>query len=345
MLIASKTVSDAVSPNALAPIKARVADGCISWTGPLILVVTRPVLFLTIQALLALVLLAMHKPAPWRAAGAWWNVYGTLVDLGCLIGLRYFTRKEGIGLRDLIGPIRMRHWRDVFLGLGYFLLIFPLFIAGGYLMQVLLWGSAAKAPIAYLIQAHSLPLWATAYSLTIWWFISSPTEEATFQGYALPRLQALTGRTWIAATIVGVCWAAQHSVLPFMPDWRFVLYRFFAFLPGVVAMMVIYLRTRRLTPLIFAHWPMDILGAIMTGFTEEQGSGVSLAGCRFRAAPQGLRKRCILRQFRRPLYRLLRHNGAKYRSSAAESCIELHLAVGIRYHSIGPRRKRKESSQ
>ena len=262
----SETVSDAVPLNALAPIAAaRVADGRILWAGPLILVVTSPVLFFTFQAFLALVLLMIHRPSPWRAAGAWWNLYGTLVDIGCLLGLRCFTSKEGIRLRDLIGPIRMRLGRDVFLGLGYFVLVFPLFVGGGYLMQVLLWGSAAKAPIAYLMQAHSLPIWATVYSLTIWWFISSPTEEATFQGYALPRLQALTGRTWIAASIVGVCWAVQHSMLPFMPSWRFILYRFFAFLPGVVVMMVIYLRTRRLAPLILAHWPMDILGAIMTG--------------------------------------------------------------------------------
>ena len=265
MQTASETLSAHLPLNALARIQTRVADGRISWTGPLILVVTRPVLFLTMQALLALFLLAMHRPTPWRAAGAWWNVYGTLVDIGCLCGLRYFTRKEGIRLRDLIGPIRLRFGRDVFLGIGYFLLIFPLFIGGGYLAQVLLWGSAAKAPIAYLMQAHTLPLWATIYSLTLWWFLSSPTEEATFQGYALPRLEALSGRTWVAASLVGVCWAAQHCVLPFMPDWRFALYRFLAFLPGVLVIIAIYLRTRRLAPLIFAHWPMDILGAIMTG--------------------------------------------------------------------------------
>jgi membrane protease YdiL (CAAX protease family) len=102
------------------------------------------------------------------------------------------------------------------------------------------------------------------YSLTLWWMIWSPTEEATYQAYVLPRLQALTGRTWIAFLIVGVCWTAQHCALPFVPDWRFLLFRFLAFLPGVLVLMLIYLRTRRLTPLIVAHWPMDIVAAIMT---------------------------------------------------------------------------------
>jgi len=41
---------------------------------------------------------AAHRRTPWRAAGDWWNVYGTVVDVSCLIRLRYFTHKEGIRL-------------------------------------------------------------------------------------------------------------------------------------------------------------------------------------------------------------------------------------------------------
>ena len=102
------------------------------------------------------------------------------------------------------------------------------------------------------------------YGLALWWMIWSPTEETTYQAYVVPRLQALTGRTWIAFLIVGFCWAAQHCALPFIPDWRFLLFRFLSFLPGVLMLMLIYLRTRRLAPLIVAHWPMDIGAAIMT---------------------------------------------------------------------------------
>ncbi len=63
-------------------------------------------------------------------------------------------------------------------------------------------------------------------------------------------------------------WAAQ-PVGSFFACWVFPCFDqrsgFVAFLPGVLVMILIYLRTRRLAPLILAHWPMDILGAIMTG--------------------------------------------------------------------------------
>jgi membrane protease YdiL (CAAX protease family) len=250
--------------NSLASIKARAAAGRISWVGPLLLVCARSVLWLTLQSLLAVFLLALHRPAPFRTAGQWWPVYANLCDFACLIGMRYFTHKEGIRLRDLIGPIRLRYGRDLFLGLALFVFIFPFFIGGGYLAEVLIYGSPANAPIMYLLQAHALPLWATVYSVTVWWMIQAPTEELTYRGYVLPRLEALTGRTWVAFLIVGFWWTAQHCMFPFIPDWKYLMFRFLDFLPGVVVMMLFYLRTRRLAPFIVAHWPMDIAAAVMT---------------------------------------------------------------------------------
>ncbi len=254
----------ASSPNSLSSVNERVALGLIPWKGPLFLVALRPLLFFTVQALLALGYSCFHRSGPWHEAGRWWNVYGTPVDIGCLIGLRIYTRKEGIRLRDLIGPVRLRSGHDVFLGLGLFVLIFPIFLGGSVLAQRLLYGSLDTARSAYLTQGHTLPIWAFVYSVTVWWAISSPTEEMIYQGYALPRLRALTGRAWLAMIVVGFWWAAQHAMLPFVPDSKYLLFRLMQFLPGVFVIMLVYLRTRRLGPLIVAHWCMDVMGAIMT---------------------------------------------------------------------------------
>jgi hypothetical protein len=134
---AREIASSAAIPNARSMIQERVASRRIPWIGPLLLVSARSVLYLTLQSLLALVLFALHRPTPFRTAGSWWIVYANLCDFGCLIGLRHFTRGEGIRLRDLIGPMRLRLGSDLFLGLGLLVLIFPLFIGGSYLAQVL----------------------------------------------------------------------------------------------------------------------------------------------------------------------------------------------------------------
>lgn len=266
MSSASTTLpSSEIQLNSLASIQQRAAAGHIPWAGPLLLVMARSVLWLGFQSLLALILLALRRPAPLREAGNWWMLYGTLSDLCCLMGMRYFTWREGIRLRDLIGPIRLRWGRDLWLGLGILLLAWPCAIFGGYLAQIWVYGSLAKTPIAFILQAHVLPLWATVYTLTVWWIIQSATEEMTYNGYVLPRLEALTGRTWIALLIVWFWFTAQHCMLPFVPDWRFVAYRFLMMAPLMLVMILVYLRIRRLTPMILAHWPMDIGVAIMTG--------------------------------------------------------------------------------
>ncbi len=254
-----------VTVNARSQIEKRVAAGRVSWTGPLVLVIARSALWLALQSLLALVFLALHRPAPFRTAGQWWPLYANFGDLGCLLCMKYFTHKEGIRLRDLIGPIHMRWGRDLFLGLGILVVAFPCAMAGSYLAQVLVYASPAKTPMAFLMQAHALPVWATVYSLTVWWVIQSATEEMTYNGYVLPRLEALTGRTWIAFSVVGFWWSVQHCMFPFIPDWRYVAYRSLMMAPIVLFCMLVYLRIRRLSPLILAHWPMDIAVAIMTG--------------------------------------------------------------------------------
>ncbi|MGA9427399.1 MAG: CPBP family glutamic-type intramembrane protease, partial [Terracidiphilus sp.] len=246
--------------------RTRVASGRVTWTGPLVLTIGRGFFWMAAQALVALIFLLRHHPSPWHEACYWWSVCFTLGDLTCLALLRHFTRREGIRMRDLVGPVRLRHGRDIFLGLGYYLLAFPFFIVGGYLAQAWFYGHHGISPSAFILNAHALPLWAVIYSFSIYWIIQSATEEATYQAYALPRLEALTGHTWIAFAIVAFWFTAQHCVLGFVPDWRSNIYRFVGFLPGVIVVMAIYVRTRRLAPLILAHWLIDIGAVAMTTF-------------------------------------------------------------------------------
>ena len=110
-------------------IKKRLARGEITWAGPLLMVAARPVLFVALQAVLATVFALRHQPSAWRGAGAWWSVYGTLVDICCLSVMARFTSRERIGIRDLIGKVRLRRGRDIFAGIGLFLLTFPVFMA------------------------------------------------------------------------------------------------------------------------------------------------------------------------------------------------------------------------
>ena len=113
--------------NSQAEVDKRAALGQILWAGPLAAVSARTVLMILAQASVAGFYLLRHHPSPWRAAAPWWSVYGILVDIGCLALMAGFLRSEGIRLRDLIGSIRLRGGRDIFVGIGWLALALRFF--------------------------------------------------------------------------------------------------------------------------------------------------------------------------------------------------------------------------
>jgi membrane protease YdiL (CAAX protease family) len=236
----------------------------IGWMAPLMVMIGRSVFMILAQAVVALKYGVRGHPSPWNAAAPWWTVYATLVDISCLALMLKFTRAEGIRLRDLIGPIRLRRGNDIALGIVCYLIFVPSFTFPGLLASKLVFGTTHPSMYPGLLTARNLPLWAVVYSVSLWWLIWSPTEEMTYNGYALPRIQSLTGSKPIAVLIVAFWWAIQHSFIPFILDWKYVVWRFLFFLPGVVIACVIYLRLRRLAPLILAHWGMDLMAAFFT---------------------------------------------------------------------------------
>jgi hypothetical protein len=258
---AANEVLDANSRSALTK---RMDQGRLTWSGPLLLVVGRSVLMIAAQAVTACWLWLRFRSWSWNAAAKWWTLHGTLVDVGCLALMAAYTRKEGISLRDLIGRVRLRWGRDLFLGAGVLLLVFPFFGLAAPVASWLVWGTMQPQLYPGLLAGRGLPFWAVIYSLSVWWLIWSPTEEMTYNAYALPRLEVLFRSQWKAVAVVGFWWALQHAFIPFILDWKYIAWRFLAFLPGVVVFALLYLRVRRLSPFIVAHWPMDIYAALLT---------------------------------------------------------------------------------
>ncbi len=188
-------------------------------------------------------------PDPWQAAAPWLPVYGSLIDVGCLLLLAWLVRREGLRLRDLIIGFDPRRLGRDLLEAGGILVLFMVLAVGGMLLASLaVYGTAARPP-----PFGALPLWAALYSVFVWPLLWGITEEITYMGYALPRLEALSGRAWVAVSIVGFGWAAQHIAQP-LGDSQWMLFRFASMLPLVGGLPFVFLRTRRLMPFIIAHW-------------------------------------------------------------------------------------------
>lgn len=247
--------------NSRQAIENRIAEGRIPSYGPFIMVAARPVFILIAQAIALLLLKLFDVQNAAVEIRNWWSVYGTLADLGCLGLLCWLTRREGIRIWDLIGFEKKRLKADVAIGLGIILLVFPIVVFGfGQLAMLLIYGSTSPAfPEGTFIR--TLPLMAVLYSRLIWWPVWSATEELTYEGYSLPRMQVITKSTPLTVLIISFFYSIQHSFLA-LADFRYGLYMFVLFVPLTISLQLIYLRVRRLTPLILGHWLMDLFSAL-----------------------------------------------------------------------------------
>jgi membrane protease YdiL (CAAX protease family) len=256
-----------MSVNSANEIQMRVQAGKLSWVGPLIALVARSILAVICQALLAAVFFR-GKAGAWDQAGAWWRVYGTVIDAGTLLLLTWLTRREGIRLFDLGTYARERWLRDVGIGLAFFVPIFALtMMLPGTLTGMLFYGGSVPDTTA------SLPTGALIYALLIWPVIWAFAEDNLYFGYSLPRLEALTGKKWLSVALVSVFATLQHGFMPFTLDGVHFAYRLASSVLVIVVLCLLYLRQRRLLPTHVIHWLGNILGIVALLMAPAAGGG------------------------------------------------------------------------
>ena len=245
-------------PNETASVHRRYADLGLSWWPVLLFLPARTVLSYVSQAVTAGILWATGNPQPWQSSTGWWMVYGTLTDVSCLLLLTWLVRRERLRLFDLLGLQRAGIVQQLRSGLLYVLACVPV-VAISTIVARLFYGDELVPQVA----AIHTPGWATGYSIAVWPVIWGFTEELVYLGYLLPRIEAMTGRTWLSAALVVLMWGLQHAVIPYIPDGKYLVARVVGALIVVGGMTLIFLLgRRRIISAMIVHYVADFGAAI-----------------------------------------------------------------------------------
>ena len=241
-----------MDPNSRESLLRRRAVGTLTWHGPALMLFARAVLAVGAQAVVATVFALRASQHPWRDAGPWLPVYGTLIDAGCLALLWRLTRGEGIGVFDLVGFRRSRLARDALLGIALIPASLAFVAAGTYAAGRVVYGTP-NPPVLL----GGLPLPAALYGVLVWPFVWGLAEQMTYNGYLVPRFQVLCRDTGPAVAVVAFAWSLQHVFMPLAFDAKFMAFRLLSSVPNTVLQTLLYLRLRRLIPFAVAHSLMD----------------------------------------------------------------------------------------
>jgi hypothetical protein len=247
------------APNSVPALAHRAADGRVTLGRARLVLVFRLVGFAAVQALIAGFFALRGTVDPWDASVGWWPLVATVVSLLTALLLFRVTRAEGIRARALLSA-RRETLRGDLLGL---LIVIVLSGPIAYLpmlgLSAALWGDPQTG--SAMMFRPLPPLWAAvlfiAFPLTV-----ALTELPAYFGYAMPRLEALRGRSWAAVGWASFFLAAQHITLPLIFDWRFILWRLGMFLPFALLMGIALHRRPTLMPYLMAgHFLIDLSSA------------------------------------------------------------------------------------
>jgi len=234
-------------------LQQNIQDGKLKIWRILLILPLRLVLAVIFQALTSIIFKLLNDPTPWQSAGEWWIVYATLIDLGCLLAVTISVRKENIRVWDLVSYEKSKLKKDILYGLLWYVVAGAVSFGSIVLVGFLVYG-VFPAPTS-ITKIHWIGL---AYSFSIFPIFWAFTEEIFYNGFLFPRLEAITDSKWKAYLIVVPMFMIQHIALPLQLGSQELLYGAFWTLPLVLVIVFIYMRTRRLLPLIIMHYLIEI---------------------------------------------------------------------------------------
>lgn len=206
-----------------------------------------------------LVFLLSGSEDPLIKASAWWPVYGLLANYLCFIVIRKQIKSEKLKFRSLINYRPELIKRDLLKGVLFIVLSIIIAISSSIGFGFLLYD---RFPNELMLSFEGIPTLVIALFVLVFPIINSFLEEITYSGFIFPRLENELKNVVFSVIVVLFFFTIQHIFITFKPDLKYMIWRLLSFVPLLLFWIMIYVKMRRLTTLIFVHWFMDTFAII-----------------------------------------------------------------------------------
>jgi hypothetical protein len=222
---------------------------------PWLMLISRSLLFILFQALIALILYATGTVSAWDESARWWTLIVSLTNFVSIYLLVRLYKAEGKRFLDLFKFSRVTWKKDLFWFILASIIAMPIVAAPREPLAIAIFGDVA---ITTNMLFRPLPAWAFVLSFLFPLTIAF-AELPTYFGYVMPRLETQLKNGWLAWLIASFFLAAQHMFLPLILNGGYLLWRFGMFLPfALFTGLVIKLRPALLPYFVIVHALLDV---------------------------------------------------------------------------------------
>jgi len=218
------------------------------------MLISRSVLFILFQALIALILFATGTKSAWDESARYWTLMVSLANFVSIYLLIRLYNAEGKRFFDLFKFSRAEWKKDLLWFIGFSIIALPVVGAPREPLAKAIFGDAM---IATNMLFRPIPTWAFVLSF-LFPLTNAFAELPTYFSDAMPRLSQQIN-AWLAWLFASFFLAAQHMFLPTLLDGGYLLWRFGMFLPfALLTGLVLKLRPTLLPYLVIVHALLDV---------------------------------------------------------------------------------------
>jgi membrane protease YdiL (CAAX protease family) len=181
------------------------------------------------------------------------NLWIVAVDIVTLVVVARLLMREGGSLRRLLEPRPIG--KNLLWGLLAFAILLVAFVVATYVANLSVYQGPPPPVGTTRIRP---PLWYGLWAILVMPATIALAEESLYRGYLQPRFQARLGRVG-SVVVVAVLFGLQHSAFA-LGSVQAVVARVLGMILVGLVLGVLYLWLKRLAPLVFAHWLIDVLG-------------------------------------------------------------------------------------
>ena len=183
----------------------------------------------------------------------WWSIAASIVNIITILILFFIAKNNKSSYRELINYQKGKTKAKQIVGVAVLILVAG--ITGMYAAGYICYG---VIPYAAPMMIAPIPVWLAVINIIILPVTTAFAEDGLYLGCGVNQIQ----NKLLAITIPAFFFALQHSFIPTLFDFKYIIYRFISFLPLTLILCWYYYKKRNPLPIMVGHAIIDLATVI-----------------------------------------------------------------------------------